>query len=109
MIDDHDQKRFEQIKSALAKEETHYNKLKRVFGTADGLDVLEWLLSDLCGYWRSRLDSERELGKFELGRNIFNQVCMADLDIAHSLLDRRRREAEAVRNKERRRIEKGRE
>ena len=107
MSDEYDQKRFEQIKSALAKEEAHYNKLKRVFGTVEGMDVLEWLLTDLCGYWRGRLDSERQLGKFELGRHLFNQVCMADIDIAHGMLDRRRREAEAVRIEERRKLEKG--
>ena len=100
-------KRKEQQQAELAKEEAHYGRLQRVFGTADGLDVLEWLLTDVCGFWRSRLDTERELGKFELGRTLFNQVCMADIEIAHSLLDRRRRQAEAVRNAERRKLEKG--
>jgi hypothetical protein len=106
VIDDTDKDRAAAQRQALMQEEAHYNALKRVFGTDTGLDVLEWLLTDLCGYWRGRLDNERELGKFELGRFIFNQVCMADMNIAHSLLDRRRKAAEAVRNAERQRIEK---
>ena len=105
MSDEHDQKRIEQIQAAFAKEESRYNKIKRVFGTPEGLDVLEWLLTDLCGYWRGSLDSERELGKFELGRYLFNQVCMADIGIAHFMLDSRRRQAEAVRIEERKRLE----
>ena len=71
MSDEHDQKRREQHAAALAQEEAHYNRIKRVFGTADGLEVLEWLLSDVCGFWRGRLDNDRELGKFELGRLVF--------------------------------------
>ena len=93
-------------RKALAKEEAHYAAIARVFGSADGLDVLEWLLTDVCGYWRGSLDSERELGKFELGRFVFNHVCMANINIAHTLLDRRRNAAQAVRNAERQRIEK---
>jgi hypothetical protein len=106
---DNDEQRAEAQRNALIEEDRHYANIKRVFGTADGLDVLEWLLTDLCGYWRSRFDTEGERGKFELGRFIFNQVCVADIDICHALLERRRKQAEAVRNEERRRIEKGRE
>jgi hypothetical protein len=105
VIDDNDEQRAEAQRKALIEEDNHYANLRRVFGTADGLDALEWLLSDLCGYWRSRFDTEGERGKFELGRFIFNQVCLADIDIAHNLLDRQRRKAEAVRNAERKRIE----
>jgi hypothetical protein len=106
VIDYDHQKKVDDQRAALAKEESHYNAVRRVFGSPEGADVLEWLLNDLCGYWRNRLDSEREIGKFELGRTLFNQVCMADIEIAHGLLDRRRKQAEAVRNEERRRIEK---
>ena len=106
MIDDNDQKRVETQRQALMREEAHYAALARVFGSPDGIAVLEWLLTDLCGYWRSSLDSERELGKFELGRFVFNHVCMANINIAHTLLDRRRNAAQAVRNAERQRIEK---
>jgi hypothetical protein len=104
---DDDAKRKELHRTALLQEENHYNAIKRVFGTDDGTVVLEWLLTDLCGYWRGSLANERELGRFELGRTVFNQVCMADIEIAHNLLDRRRKAAEAVRNEERKRIEKG--
>src|SRR3989304_9323405 len=98
-------KRSEAHRADLMAEEKHYNQLKRVFGTPEGLDVLEWLLTDVCGYWRGRLDTERELGKFELGRLVFNQVCIADVEIAHAMLDRRRRQAEAIRNQEKRKVD----
>jgi hypothetical protein len=105
VLDEHDEQRAEAQRKALIEEDKHYATLRRVFGTPDGMDVLEWLLTDLCGYWRSRFDTEGERGKFELGRFIFNQVCVADIDIAHNLLDRRRKQAEAVRNEERKRID----
>jgi hypothetical protein len=107
VLDEHEDKRAEAYRKALNDEEAHYNALKRVFGSEEGTDILEWLLTELCGYWRGSLATERELGRFELGRTIFNQVCMSDIEIAHTLLDRRRRQAEAVRNEERKRIEKG--
>jgi hypothetical protein len=108
-VDDFDQSqlaRQEAQRKALADEENHYLRIKRVFGTPEGTEVLEWLLTELCGYWRGSFDSEREFGRFELGRTIFNQICVADIGIAHNLLDRRRNQAEAVRIEERRRIEK---
>jgi hypothetical protein len=102
-----EEQRAERKRAALIEEERHYETLRRVFSTADGADVLEWILTDLCGYWRVRLDGERELGKFELGRHLFNQVCMADIGIIHNMLDPRRKAAEAVRIEERRKMEKG--
>ena len=108
MIDDHDEQHAESQRKALLEEENHYATIRRVFGTQDGMDVLEWLLTDLCGYWRSRFDTEGERGKFELGRFIFNQVCVADIEICHALLERRRNQAESVRIAEKRMIEKGR-
>jgi hypothetical protein len=105
VIDENDEQRAETQRKALIAEEAHYNALRRVFSSEEGANILEWLLTDLCGYWRGSLVTERELGRFELGRTIFNQVCMADIDIAHGLLNRRRKQAEAVRNEERKRIE----
>lgn len=89
----------------LVKEEKHYKQLATVFGSPDGLDVLEWLLTELCGYWRSGLDTERTIGKYELGRTLFNHISISNLDICSALLDRRRSAAEVERINERRRIE----
>ena len=105
MLDEPDEQRAEAHRKALIDEDNHYAALRRVFGTPDGMDVLEWLLTDLCGYWRSRFDTEGERGKFELGRLVFNQICVADIEICHALLERRRKAAEAVRNAERKQIE----
>jgi len=86
-------------------EEAHYRRIKAVFGTQDGRDVLAWVL-DLCGFWASRLPDERQLGKFELGRAIFNAVCVADIDLASDQLSRRRSMALEHRRDEIQRIEK---
>jgi hypothetical protein len=51
------------------------------------------------------LETERVIGKYELGRALFSHIGMADIEICHTLLDRRRRAAEAVLHDERRRIE----
>jgi hypothetical protein len=97
--DEADSKVIEAKRAALAEEQKRLMRLKRVFGSGDGLDVLEWLLN-VSGYWASELRDERAIGRFELGRFVFNQVSLADIDIAHSMLDRRRKPAEALRQAE---------
>jgi hypothetical protein len=107
MIDDYDSRQDasnEKRRKALVEEENHRIILQRVFGSDDGAYVLRWLL-DLCGYWASSFPTERAFGKFELGRTVFNQLCLVDLSIINALLDRRRQQAEAVRIEERKRIE----
>lgn len=101
-----DETTAELYQRVLASEERRYAQLKKVFGSPEGIEVLEWLLTDLCGFWRGSLDSDRTLGKFDLGRTLFNQVCMADIEIGHTLLARRRNMAIEARNEERRRLEK---
>ena len=96
--------RKEAQRRALLEEEAHYASLSRVFGQSEGIEALEWLL-EIAGYWSRVLSDERAIGKFELGRFIFDQVCLADLSIAHKVLERRRKKAEDVRSKERRRID----
>ena len=96
--------RKEAQRRELFEEEAHYAGLSRVFGTPDGIETLEWLL-EVSGYWSRVLPDERSIGKFELGRFVFDQVCLADLSIAHKVLERRRKKAEDVRAKERRRID----
>ena len=108
-MDDLDQDEAERIEAKrreLAEEENHYAKIARVFGSTDGLDAAEWLL-DVSGYWQRVLPDERAIGRFELGRIVFNHFCVADINIAHNLLDRRRKAAELVRTKEKRALEKG--
>lgn len=105
MIDDLEEKHREAQRAALVEEEAHYTRLARVFGTGDGVEVLEWLL-DVSGLWSRAIPDERAFGKFELGRFIYNQISMADIGIAHALLDRRAHKAQEIRNAERRRVEK---
>lgn len=100
-----DQRRAEARRQALLDEDNHIERIKRVFGTPDGVAVAEWLL-ELSGYWSRVLPDERAIGRFDLGRSIFNQICLADIGIANQLLDRRRKMAESVRMAEKRRIEK---
>ncbi len=108
MIDDYDdrqQANAEAQRKALIEEENRIVRLRRVFGSGEGLDVLEWILQ-LSGYWVGEFHDERAIGRFELGRHIFNQVCMADLGIASAILDRRRKAAEAVRNAQKKKAER---
>lgn len=98
--------REEAQRQELIDEENRYARLSRVFATDDGIEVLEWLLEH-GGYWRSSILDERSLGKFELVRFVFNQICVADTNIIHRLIDRRTKRVEAVRLKEKKRIEKG--
>lgn len=106
MIDRETQKKaiIDAKRRDLLEEEAHLARLKSVFGSGDGIAVLEWLL-DVSGYWSGSVPDERAFGKFELGRFVFNQVCLADLEIAHKILDGRRVAAENIRRDERRRIE----
>ena len=105
MIEDAEERRVEAQRTALMEEEAHYTRLSRVFGSSDGVEILEWLL-ELSGLFSRNISDERAFGKFELGRFVYNQISMADVGIAHKLLDRRVRQAQAVRNAERQRIEK---
>lgn len=106
MIDRESQKkaRIDAKRKDLLEEEAHLARLKAVFGTSDGIAVFEWFL-DVSGYWSGSIPDERALGKFELARFVFNQVCLADLEIAHRILDGRRVAAENIRRNERRKIE----
>jgi hypothetical protein len=96
--------RIDTKRKDLLEEEAHFARLRSVFGTAEGLDILEWLM-DICGFWAAGISDERALGKYELGRFMFHQVCLADIAIATEMFDRRRRAAEAVRRSERKQIE----
>ena len=89
--DTRDRDRLEQMLQERAEEESHYTRLARVFDSADGFQVLQWLL-DLTGYWQDGLHDERAVARFELGRTIVNQVALADLSIVTRLLDVRRDE-----------------
>jgi len=89
----------------LQSESDHLERIKRVFSGDDGLAVLEWLLSDLCAFWSPGLDASN-IGSFGVGRTIFDAVTLADINIAHALLDRRRSAANKVREEEAKRIEK---
>ena len=81
--------RAQQRLQEYSDEKNHYARLARVFDSADGFEILQWLLS-ITGYWDPVLHDERALARFELGRLIFNQVSLADLNIVTRLLDHRR-------------------
>lgn len=89
----------------LQAEEDHRFRIGKAFGGDDGLAVLEWILSDLCGFWDTSVDSET-LGKFNVGRTLFNHISLANPDIAVAILQRRRQAAESVRMAEIKRLEK---
>ena len=83
--------RLEQMLQERAEEENHYARLARLFGSADGFALLQWLM-DITGYWEPGLHDERAVARYELGRLIFNQASLADLAVINRLLDVRREE-----------------
>lgn len=96
--------RLQQALQEYSEEKNHYARLARVFESADGFEVLQWLL-DITGYWRAALNDERDIARYELGRYIFNQVSLADLAIITRLLDLRRDEKLNQMDAEKRQIE----
>lgn len=84
----------------LVEEENHMRRLHNVFGQGDGPAVLAWLL-DYCGYWRATVHSEKDVGKLDVGRFLFNQVAMADPEITYQIISARRNEAEKQRQADR--------
>jgi hypothetical protein len=89
----------------LQAESDHLDRIRKVFSGDDGLAVLEWILSDLCQFWSLGLDASN-IGQFNLGRSIFDTVTLADINIAHALLDRRRAIADRVRREDEKRLER---
>jgi hypothetical protein len=89
----------------LLDEANHIERIKRVFGSEDGIVVLDWLLSDLCQFWAIGLDATN-IGQFQTGRSLFNFISMADATIANALLDRRRQAVDMVRREDKKRVEK---
>ena len=107
MPNDYDEQRSDILKgqlNSLLEEENHYTRLSRVFGTDEGIEIFEWLL-ELCGYWKSTVAEERQLGKHELGRFIFNQLCVANMNLVVRVLQRRKAESDKVRADERKKVE----
>lgn len=87
----------------LIKEEAHYTRLANVFGSSEGIEILEWLL-EICGYWTASIENERRMGKFEIGRHLLNQLCIADIELVHVILSRRGQVARAEMDAEKKRV-----
>jgi hypothetical protein len=92
---------------SIAEEENFSVILRRVFSADEGYAVLQWLLSDICGFWRGELAGmgDSAIGKFDAGRTLFNAVTMADVAIASRLLADRRALAESARAQDKLAIE----
>ena len=109
-MDDYTAKRkavLDDKRRSIADEENHYGILKRVFSSDDGYALLQWLLSDVCGFWRGDLAGvdDGAIGKFDAGRSLFNAVVMADVAIASRLLGDRRQLAVSAMAQDRQLIE----
>lgn len=96
--------KIEAQRAVLNSDENRRVMLSRVFGGADGRELLEWLL-DISGFWLSSHPDERAAGKFELGRFVFNSVCMANLETVFEVLIDRRDKAERRMAEYKRRLE----
>ena len=91
-------------RKALSDEANHYARIRGVFSTDEGRMVAEWILSDLCDFWAASLD-DSNIWRYNVGRAFFNAIAVADMGIAHGILDHRRSLAEETRNEERKRLE----
>lgn len=91
-------------RKAYLEEEAHYKRLSAVFGTPDGVRVVEWILNELCGYWAPTI-VPNELERYSVGRALFNAISFADIEIAHKILSNRRASAKAAMQEERKQIE----
>jgi hypothetical protein len=80
---------IESKRADLADEESHYNRIKRVFGTDDGIAVAQWILQDLCRYWIPSLGAD-DLGRYNVGRVFIDTLAIADIGICHRIFDARR-------------------
>jgi hypothetical protein len=83
----------------LIEEENNLALIKRVFGNQDGFEVLNWIISDICNFW-VRAITPAELGKYEVGRTLFNRVIIADPALAFKILEARKNLAESIRQRE---------
>lgn len=66
-------------------------KVKAVFGTQNGMDVLDWLL-EACGYadtiFTGNSRTYYQSGRQDVGREIMAEVTKADPQIHHQMIDR---------------------
>jgi hypothetical protein len=99
--DDYESENIRKRIQELSDEEAFNAKVARVFGTPDGIEVAEWLLRDLCGYWRKPIP---DVGVYEVGRSFIHAICLADMDIWTKLVKRRMALAEEGRAAEKKRF-----
>ena len=75
----------------LVEDEQWCAKLRRVFATADGMDVLDWIL-DKAGVLDSIMTGNSQTyylaGKQDLGQSLLTEIMRADRTIFHALVDR---------------------
>ena len=99
MIDNKRAAWIEAKRKDLADEESHYERIVRVFGTPEGIRVAEWILQDLCKYWIPSVGAD-DLGRYNVGRTFFDALAVADIGICHRILDARRNLADRQRKAE---------
>lgn len=75
----------------LRDEEIWLGKIRKVFGSPEGLDVLDWLLDNtgvLDSVWTGNSNSYYLMGRQDLGQKVLTECMKADPYIFHSLVDR---------------------
>ena len=98
-IEDYERDNYRKRLEEISEAERFTIKVARVFGTPDGLEVAEWILRELCGYWREPII---DLGAYKVGRTIINVLCQGDLGTWIELVKRRQSEANSSRADEKR-------
>ncbi len=103
MIETGRQAYIEAKRRDIADEDAHYNRIKRVFESPEGIAVAEWILSDLCRYWIPSVGAD-DLGRYNVGRVFFHALSVADIGICHRILDSRRALADRQRAEDKARL-----
>ena len=83
----------------IAEQEALHARLARVFGTADGIEALEWLF-ELLGYWLPITD----VTTYEVARRLEREILRADVDLYCRLMTRQSERASAVRAEEKKKL-----
>ena len=95
--DEQDRASYERRLQEIAEEEAFDARLARVFGSADGIEVAEWVLG-ILGYWKP----VKDVPLYEAGRLFLHKLAAADIDLWHRLVERQQARATDAREAEKR-------
>ena len=73
---------------AFMSQETLLKKFRNTFNNADGIDVFEFIINELCNAFDTDITSERLAYKKEVGLKLWQLAYKADVEICIALMRR---------------------